>query len=900
MKPVKFSTGLFLIGLIIVFNSCQKANSPVVVTQLKCEFQENPLGIDRPHPLLQWKLQDERRGARQVAYQILVFGSLENAEQEDGDVWDTGQVDSDQSVHVRYEGPDLEPTQKYYWRVRIWDQNGEVTDWSEPASWETGLMDENNWQAQWIARAADNPGRSAYMRNDFELPEKNIEKARVYATGLGNYVFFLNGERVGEDLLTPGWTHYPERLEYQVYDVKDLLENGQNAAGATLGNMWWSGGLGWGNGQKYSEGPLKFLMQLHVDFEDGTSQTIVTDDTWKWSDSPIWDDHIYDGEKYDANLDQPGWNTPGFDDSAWNPVESAGYEGMLTGPAAPALRYKIDLKPVALNEPAEGEYVYDLGQNMVGWAKVKINAPKGDTITFRFAELLHDDGTVAQENLRSATATDKIVSDGSEIVWEPKFTYHGFRYIQVSGLKEIPDINDLTGKVIYTDQPFISEFESSNKLINQINENVRWGQRGNFYPAPTDCPQRDERLGWMGDAQIFAPTANFNMHLDRYWTKWMFDITDGQDEEGWVYDVNPPIVVGGPSKPGWGDAVLIIPWINYRFFGNERIIDENYEGMKAWVEYMRSESENDIYVWNEGREDWYGYGDWIAVKETPSKPIGTAYYFYSTKLLAQMAEIIGETEDAREYEELAGTIANAYQREYWNEEENQYPGATQTANLLPLAFGITPENLEDQVVQNLIDRVMDADVHPTTGFLGTGYILPMLSKYNRHDLSYQMMNQTDYPSWGYMVKNGATTIWELWNSDSEPPEGMNSRNHFALGCVGEWIWNTLAGINISDEAPGFKEVIIRPQPVDDLTWVKADYETNYGLLKVDWEKNEDVFTLNLTVPPNSSAQVILPDAEDGVIKEGGVELGTETVEGISINEEGKIIAAAGTYSFTVE
>jgi alpha-L-rhamnosidase len=486
-----------------------------------------------------------------------------------------------------------------------------------------------------------------------------------------------------------------------------------------------------------------------------------------------------------------------------------------------------------------------------------------------------------------------------EIEWEPKFTYHGFRYIQVSGLREKPASDDITGKVIYTDQPFIGKFESSNDLINNINKNVVWAQKGNFYPAPTDCPQRDERLGWMGDAQIFAPTANFNMHLDRYWSKWMFDITDGQDEEGWVYDVNPPIVVGGPSKPGWGDAVVIIPWLNYRYYGNKRIIEDNYEGMKAWVEYMRRNSENNIYFWEEN--GWYGYGDWIAVEPSPGKPIGSAYYFYSTKLLSEMAEVIGRTNDAQEYEELSQQIAEAFHNEYWESDSLSYPGGTQTANLLPLAFGLTPAELEDQVVKNLVSKVMEKDVHPTTGFLGTGYILPMLSKYNHHDLAYEMMNQTDYPSWGYMVKQGATTIWELWNSDVEPPEGMNSRNHFALGCVGEWIWNTLAGINISDEQPGFKQAIIKPQPAGDLKWVKAEYETNYGLLAVDWKLENNVFTLHLTVPPNTTALVELPGVEEGsVIKEGGKQIGSESIEGITNTDSGEILAAAGSYVFTVE
>jgi alpha-L-rhamnosidase len=899
MKPMKLLTGFLLATFLLIMVACQEADSPAGVGELKTEFQENPLGIDRAQPLLQWKIRDDRRGARQTAYQVIVSSTERNAGRNEGDVWDSGKVESDQSVHVAYDGPAMETGKTYFWRVRAWDMDGEATSWSYTASWEMGLLNESDWQAEWIARSAENPGRSANMRKEFSLEKKKISKARVYVTGLGNYVLFLNGQRVGQDLLTPGWTHYPVRLEYQVYDVQDLLQRGANAAGAVLGNMWWSGGLGWSGGQKYSEGPLKFLMQLQVEYEDGSKQIVVSDESWKWFDSPIWADHIYDGEKYDANLEQPGWDKPGFDDSAWLPVEPAGYEGMLKGPNAPAMRHHEDLNPVALNEPIPGEYVYDFGQNMVGWAQIRINAPKGDTIVFRYAELLHDDGTVAQENLRSAKVIDKVVSAGEELVWEPKFTYHGFRYIQVSGLKEKPGIDDIVGKVIYTDQPMVGHFESSNDLINNINKNVVWAQKGNFYPAPTDCPQRDERLGWMGDAQIFAPTANFNMHLDRYWSKWMFDITDGQDEEGWVYDVNPPIVVGGPSKPGWGDAVVIIPWLNYRYYGNKRTIEDSYEGMKAWVEYMRGKSNNDIYFWQE--KDWYGYGDWIAVEPSPGKPIGSAYYFYSVKLLAEMAEVIGEMDDANAYNELAQKIAAAFHNEYWEKDKLNYPGATQTANLLPLAFGLTPPELQDQVVKNLVDNVMEKNVHPTTGFLGTGYILPMLSKHNHHHLAYEMMNKTDYPSWGYMVKQGATTIWELWNSDTEKPEGMNSRNHFALGCVGEWIWNTLAGINISDEYPGFKQVIIKPQPAGDLKWAKAEYETNYGLLVVDWQLDDGKFTLNLIVPANTTAVVELPDEFKGaVVKEGGKEIGTQEIEGISKTASGNILAAAGKYAFTSE
>lgn len=901
MKRLTLVAFCLAVAAAFFMQSCHRPKSPAVVTGLKCEFQENPLGIDREQPLLQWKIKDDRRGALQTGYQIIVSDSYDNIERGKGDVWDSGKIISDRSVHVIYEGPELQSGKTYHWRVRVWDKDGKASAWSDPALWEMGLLNSNDWQAEWIAGSSDEPGRSVYMRNDFDLEGKEIIRARVYVSGLGNYVLYINGKRVGDDLLTPGWTDYPERLEYQVYDVKDLLTVGSNAAGAVLGNMWWSGGLGWQGGQKYSEGPLKFICQLKVEFEDGSEKTFVTDKTWKWADSPIWEDHIYDGEKYDANKEIKGWNIAGFDDSAWADVEPAGYDGLFVGPRAPAMKCHMEINPVALSEPVPGEYVWDLGQNMVGWAKIKINVPKGDTVKLRFAELLHDDGTVAQENLRSAKATDMIVSNGEEIVWEPKFTYHGFRYVQVSGLKNKPSQADLTGKVIYTDQPFIGDFESSNELINTINKNIIRGQKGNFYPAPTDCPQRDERLGWMGDAQIFAPTANFNMHLDRYWTKWMFDITDGQDEAGWVYDVNPHIVVGGPSKPGWGDAVVVIPWMTYRYFGDTRILEENYEGMKAWVEYMRSKSENDIYTWKEGAEGSFGYGDWIAVEPTPSKPIGTAYYCYSAKLLGKMAEVLGKTDDAGHYAALAEKIASAYQREYWDTDSLNYPGGTQTASLLPLAFGIVPGDLVPTVVQNLVENVKERDVHPTTGFLGTGFILPMLSKYDYHDLAYEMINKTDYPSWGYMVTQGATTIWELWNSDTEPPDRMNSRNHFALGCIGEWMWNTLAGINICDEKPGFKRIIIKPEPAGDLKWVKAKYETNYGGVSVDWKAEDGSFTMNLTVPPNSDALVILPGInENSVVKENGVVIDGQNIEGLSRNEDGSLLVSAGHYLFTVE
>lgn len=880
--------------------SCDSGQSPVRVYDLECEGQENPLGIDRLQPSLQWKIQDTRRGAAQTAWQIMVATSPGLLSGDQADLWDSGKVTSSQSVHIRYQGTPPASGQQLFWKVRVWDQEGQPSAWSETASWETGLLDQGDWKGTWIARGGDAPARSACMRQEFSLGDQEITKARLFVTGLGSYLFYINGARVGNDLLTPGWTDFTKRVEYQVYDVEEFLEAGVNVMGAELGSMWWSGGLGWQGGTRYSEGPLKLLAQLEVTLADGSVTRFVTDSTWKWHDSPVVYDHIYHGETYDFNLEMPGWNQSGFDDTGWQAVLPAVYEGLVVGPRFPALREQMEVNPIGLTEPLPGEYVFDLGQNIVGWARLMAQVPKGDTITLRFAELLHDDGTVAQENLRTAKATDRIISDGNPFVWEPRFTYHGFRYVQVSGLSGKPELTALIGKVIHTSEPFVGSFETSDKLVNAIYKNITWGQRGNFFTVPTDCPQRDERLGWMGDAQIFAPTANFNMQLNRFWSKWMTDIADGQDSAGWVHDVSPAVVVGGPSKPGWGDACVIIPWMTWRYYGDSRILEEFYPVMKKWVDYMHGQSEELIYIWGE-KGGWNGYGDWIAVEPTPSEPIGTAYFAYSASLLARMAGILGNSADSLHYADLSARVAAAYHAKYWDRDSLRYPGGTQTSSLLPLAFGITPPELRTQVITNLVENVKARDYHPTTGFLGTGYILPVLSASGHHDLAWRMITQTSYPSWGYMVEKGATSIWELWNSDTERPEGMNSRNHFALGCVGEWMWNTLAGINLCDQEPGFKKVLIQPQPAGDLDWVKATYETNYGRLAISWKREGQGLRISLTVPPNTSAVITPPSMKAGaVLTEKGKRADQGSIPGITPGDNGSFVALAGTYDLLFE
>jgi len=785
-------------------------------------------------------------------------------------------------------------------------RNYDDSDW-ENAGITSSL---GNGDLEWIKNYGPAP-RSTLIRKEFTTP-RTVSKARVYVTGLGNYKLFINGGIVGTDLLTPGWTDYRKRIQYQVYDITEMINNGENAVGMILGNMWWSSGLGWRGGARYSNGPLRGLCQIEIEYNDGSTEMIVTDETWRTHLSPIIENTIYHGETYDARLEINGWAEPGLDHSDWTDVTIFTEPENITFSAqyGPPIQIMKEVIPESVSEVSPGKFVFDLGINMVGFARLKVQGEAGTEVKLRFAELLHDDGTVAQENLRSAKATDLYILKGTgEEVWNPCFTYHGFRYVQMEGYPGTPTRETLTGLQIYSGATVVGKFECSNELLNRIWQNILNGQKGNMHSVPTDCPQRDERLGWTGDAQMFAPTANYNMNMARFFSKWTRDMTDSQTEEGWICDVNPAIVVGGPGKPAWGDAITVVPWMVYKFYGDKKILENSYEGMKAWVEYMRKESKDNLYIFDQ--DGWGGYGDWIAVVESPKPPISVAYYYYSTKLVAQIAEILGKTEDANLYSDLSERIAQAFNKKYFDLKTNNYAGGTQTANLLPLAFGITPKEYRQQVADNIATDVVKREKHPSTGFLGTGYILPILSDYGYHDLAYEVAGQTTYPSWGYMVEKGASSMWELWNSDTEPPDQMNSRNHFALGSVVEWYYAYLAGIRPDPLHPGFKHTIIAPMLPEVLSWAEGKTETVYEPLWCYWQKDESSLKIEISVPPNTSATVKLPvrTFESPTIKENGkliysrdtpVDLPNElkflgTEKDVVIFETG-----SGRYTFTIE
>lgn len=869
-KPFFLYSILALLSIISLLSNCTDKRNISAPLNLICEYQQSPIGVDKPHPQLSWKLPDIGKGIMQSAYEVLVATSIENLDKNIGDAWETGKVVSDQSIFVDYTGIDLQSGQMYFWKVKYWDNQGAESAFSATASWEMAYLNFSDWKAKWISRNETNDKedslRSIIMRKKFNIG-KTIKKAKLFVTGLGNYVFYLNGEKVGNDILTPGWTDYENRLQYQVYDVTEMLQKGENAAGAMLGNAWWSGGLGWKKNastlrKQYSFGPMKLLAQIEIEDKAGNIQTIVTDESWKWSESPIMFNNLYDGVHYDARLNQDGWKIGGFDESSWKNVAlTSSGTSKLVAQQAPPIRMEKELTAQSVTKVPNGNYVFDFGQNMVGWGKLTVSGKAGTKIKMKFAELLHDDGTVAQENLRSAQATDIYIlkGEGTEI-WEPQFTYSGFRYVEIEGFPGEPTKDALTGIVFYSSAPWIGKFESSNHLMNTIIKNTIWGQKGNMHSVPTDCPQRDERLGWMGDAQTFSPTSYYNMDMTQFYEKWLHDITDCQDSSGYVYDVNPAIVVSGPAKPGWGDAVVIVPWVTYKFSGNKRILAENYNGMKAWVEFMRSHAVNNIYIWSNPDSTFFGYADWIAPVKSPQKPISASYLFYSSKLLSEIADVLGKSDDAKEYGKLAKDVAEAYQHKYFDTDSQNYEGKTQTANLLPLGFGITPDELKPKIVENILTAVEKRDGHPSTGFLGTQFILPMLSDYGHHDKAYKMINLKTYPSWGYMIEQGATTMWELWNSDTERPEGMNSRNHYALGGIGEWIFGYLAGLKPDVENPGYKKSIIAPMPVGDLTWVRASQKTGYGELSIDWKIEENSFIMNVVIPPNTTSIVKVPKA----------------------------------------
>lgn len=865
MKNITTAINLVLLTLLLTSTN---TFAKVVVKNLTAEYHQNPIGIDVVRPRLSWQMWSDDYSVMQSAYEIRVAENPDDLKKKNRLIWSSGKIVSDKSVNIVYEGRPLVSMERVYWQVRVWDQDNKVTDWSEPAFWENGLLEENEWTAEWITNGGEVPQKASqpahYYRKEFDISKK-VKRARVYATSLGLYMLYLNGERVGDQLFTPGWTSYNKRLQYQVYDVTESLQN-SNTIAAIVGDGWYRGWIGWKDQRNYYGEKLGLLVQLEIEFEDGKRLTVQTGEDWKVSQGPILESDIYNGEVYDANLEMEGWSENGFDESNWSKAAALSHKkSHLIGSQGVPVRAVEEIQPIAKILTPRGEHVIDMGQNMVGWVRLRMSGSAGDTVRVRFAEVLDRDGNFYTDNLRSAKATDTYIFKEDGIVeYEPHFTFHGFRYLRLEDFKTLPNLEDITGVVIYSDMPKTGEFYCSNELINQLQQNIQWGQKGNFLDVPTDCPQRDERLGWTGDAQVFSMTAAFNFNVAAFYTKWMKDLGADQNAEGRIPHVIPDVLKGNGGATGWADAVAIIPWTVYQVYDDTRILKESYPYIEKWVEYMKGRAGAD-HLWMGDSH----FGDWLAFASTSSSYpgattekdlIATAYYCYTTKLLAKISRVLGKKEEEEKYKKLAEKIKEAFIQEFVTP-NGRLVSHTQTAYALVLSFELLPDHLVDKAAAYLAQDVKKFR-HLTTGFLGTPLLCKTLSGIGRDDLAFMLLNRKEYPSWLYPVTQGATTIWERW--DGQKPDGtfqnvgMNSFNHYAYGAIGEWLYSHVAGIQVTEESPGYKQFVLAPHIGGRLTKASAELNSAYGVIRSAWELEDDQIQYEIEIPANTSASVILP------------------------------------------
>ncbi len=1053
--------------------------------QLRCEYLKNPLGIDAVHPRLSWIFEAEPGGSRgqlQTAYQILVASSRRGLRAANGDLWDTGRVNSDRSIQIPYRGQPLTSERECYWKVRVWDGNGKPSPWSTPARWTMGLLKSSDWHAQWIGldkkpggeRAGDvfagarwiwfpegrpqesapvgtryfrravslpadrqitraalvftadnsgtffingqrvgaatdfhaaarfevanllHPGQNLlavsventgsepnpagwigvlrvefengqplvvrtgpdwkttdkavagwteaslddaawhsaqqlgpagmapwgqiaaaedrrlparYLRREFKV-EKHLRRATVYMSGLGLSELYLNGRKVGNSVLSPALSDYTKRCFYVTYDVTRALKQGDNAVGVILGNGRFYAPRSRIPTGTVSYGFPKLFFQMNLDYSDGSTERVVSDGAWKLTaDGPIRANNEYDGEEYDARKDMDGWNKPGLDDSDWQDAQVvAAPGGGLAAQMIEPIRVTQTLRPIAMTEPKPGVYVFDMGQNMVGWCRLKVSGPRGTAVSMRHAETLKPDGMLYVANLRSAKVTDTYIlkGQGTEI-YEPRFTYHGFRYVEVTGYPGKPDLSDIEGRVVGDDLQSAGSFTCSNPLVNHIYRNIRWGVRGNYRSIPTDCPQRDERQGWLGDRSAESRGETYLFNTAALYTKWLQDMADAQKPSGSVPDVCPAYWPIYSDNVTWPSSTVIIPKAIRDQYADRRVIREHYDSAKKWIEYMSRFIDNGII----SRDS---YGDWCVPprdpklihsrdpkRQTNKALLATAYFYHDLELMAQYANWLNKPDDAQHFSELATTLKAAFNKKFLNTQAGQYDNGSQTSCVLPLAFGLTPEAQRERIFDHLVEKITnETHGHIGTGLIGGQWLMRVLTDNGRPDLAWTILTQKTYPSWGYMVENGATTIWELWNGNTADP-AMNSGNHVMLvGDLGIWLFEDLAGIKPDPAQPGFKHIIMRPEPVGHLRHVRATHRSPYGMIKSEWSREGELFKWNITVPVNTTARVYNPATDEQSVTEGGQPASNAAdVQFIKV-AKGRAVFSLGSGSYSFE
>jgi len=890
---------------------CQPA-----VSHLQVENLTDPLCVDSKVPRFSWQIRSTDRNELQTACEIRVSTRPDGKDP----VWASGKMTSAASIQVDYSGPALQSGKRYYWQVRIWDNKGRVTPWSEQAWWQMGLLRPDDWKAKWIQPAAANTGNTAgdtgnpLLRTRFTL-SRSIASATVYITAHGLYEARLNGQRIGDAYLTPGWTSYNKRLQYQAYDVTGLLRKGPNAIGALLGNGWYLGPIGYDIQRDVYGKDNSLLLQLVILYKDGASDTICTGPGWRSSTGEVRSSEIYNGERIDHRLAKIGWSLPGYVDSQWTPVQTEDFPmSNLIATVNEPVRKHETFPALRLITTPKGEQVLDFGQNLVGWVVVRLKGHPADSLRLSHAEVLDKQGNFYTDNLRKARAEDVYIpgneqnnTDTAAEIFEPHFTFHGFRYVHVEGWKGPIDLSAFTAVALYSDMPKTGNFTCSDPRIDQLQHNIQWGQQGNFLDVPTDCPQRDERLGWTGDAQVFSRTAAFNRGVENFFTKWLKDVAADQLPSGAVPFVIPNLTGNGTSA-GWADVATIIPWNIYLAYGDQQVLRNQYPSMKAWVEYIRTQAKDDL--WNTG----FHFGDWLFYRPfddndgrsavTDKYLIAQCFYAHSTQLLINAADVLGKKDDVAAYSDLLKRIKTAFLHEYVTPSGRLVSG-TQTAYVLALEFDMLPEELRDQAVQRLVKNIQDYNYHLTTGFLGTPYLCHVLSDFGYISVAYRLLMQDTYPSWLYPVKMGATTIWERWDgirpdSTFETP-GMNSFNHYAYGAIGDWMYRVITGIDTYAADPGYHHSRIDPHPGGGLTEAGADLQTGYGLLSSHWRMNADTLYMDLIIPANTTSSVFIPGPDGGLITESGRPLATVKEIAIESVGQGYVNArlGSGEYHFRV-
>lgn len=937
-------------------------------TGLRTEWLVEPTAVDDPAPRLSWGLASEERGQRQTAYRVLVATEQDRLKPGAADLWDSGKVSSAETLNIVYAGKPLTSGQRCVWTVKVWDMRGRGSAWSAPGSWGMGMLRESDWKAEWISYRDRSPlhtNRQAlflpparHYRHGFSVA-KPVRRAVLYHSVLGIGDFYLNGERVTDSWFESGWADYHQRAYYRAHDVTRWLAPGDNRLGAIVADGWYAGYVGYGLlvgygpnqvGRSFYGKTPAFLAQLEIEYTDGTRQRVVTGPGWEVSaDGPVREADLIMGEAYDARQEDPNWCVPVGRVQAgkapvpawtWEPAIPAGENGStkavfsdncgkrevelgfqrpprLQAYSAPPIRVTEELRAQRITEPKPGVYIFDFGQNFAGNVRLKVQGRAGTRVQLRFGEMLHADGRLMTENLRTARATDfyTLRGDAAGETWMPRFTYHGFQYAELTGLPSRPSLETLAGCVLHNDTPLAGEFACSDPVMTRFWKNTQWTQRANFIEMPTDCPQRDERLGWMGDAQIYIRTATYNADVAGFFTKWLDDVVEAQRPAGPYPDYAPYPMGHGAKDQTWGtawtDAGIICPHTVWRVYGDTRLLRRNWDSMSRFMQWRRTRAPD-----FRGRTDGNQWGDWLNVNEnTPIELIDAAYFKLDADLMAEMAEALGRSAEAAEYRWLAARVAERFAADYLDA-EGGLKVPTQTAHVLALEFGLVPTEARAGLGRRLAERIAANDYRMATGFLGTKSLLPALSAAGHHDLAVRLFQSRRFPSWGYEVEQGATTVWERWDSYTKEHgfngaagnqnAAMNSFSHYSFGAVMQWGFQTLAGID--NAQPGFQHIRLHPRPPaagsnpeqEPIHWVRAHYDSARGRIESNWRRSGDRFELEVAIPPNTTATLYLPARRPETVMEGGRPVAK--VRGIRwLGHQGETATlglSSGRYAFT--